>query len=256
MTSARFITIPFSHYCEKARWALDYATIDYVEEGHVPGFHRLAVRRAKSAHSSVPVLVVDDRSLGDSRDILAWANARAPAGREIYPTDEALKAEVLALENRFDTELGPHIRRVLYFHVLSHTRLAFEFMDPRTPLWERAALRATSPLLFRGMRRFMRIDRSTAEVSLMRVQGVFDEVEARMADGRRFLVGDRFTAADLTFAALVGLAVMPSGHFVRFPNLDVLPRAARQILEDIQARPLAAYVARMYGDHRPRPRAG
>ncbi len=35
--SRRLLTIPISHYCEKARWALDRAGLDYVEERHVQG---------------------------------------------------------------------------------------------------------------------------------------------------------------------------------------------------------------------------
>ena len=42
----RLITIPISHYCEKARWALERAGLPYREERHVQGIHRLAARRA------------------------------------------------------------------------------------------------------------------------------------------------------------------------------------------------------------------
>jgi glutathione S-transferase len=35
----RLITIPVSHYCEKARWALTKLKLPYVEEAHMPPFH-------------------------------------------------------------------------------------------------------------------------------------------------------------------------------------------------------------------------
>jgi len=44
--SARLITIPFSHYCEKARWALELCGIAYEEDGHLPVFHYAATLRA------------------------------------------------------------------------------------------------------------------------------------------------------------------------------------------------------------------
>ena len=39
---------------------------------------------------------------------------------------------------------------------------------------------------------------------------VFERMNARLADGRRYLVGDRFTAADLVFAAVAASAVVPA----------------------------------------------
>jgi glutathione S-transferase len=42
----RLVTIPISHYCEKARWALDRAGVPYREEAHIQAVHRLATRRA------------------------------------------------------------------------------------------------------------------------------------------------------------------------------------------------------------------
>ena len=46
MVQPRLVTIPISHYCEKARWALERAGIGYREEPHVQGIHQLAARRA------------------------------------------------------------------------------------------------------------------------------------------------------------------------------------------------------------------
>jgi glutathione S-transferase len=248
--TARLITVPFSHFCEKARWALDHAQVDYVEEGHVPGFHRLAVWRSGSTKSSVPVLIADGAVLGDSSDILAWADTKAAAERGLYPKDEATKREVVALEDRLDEELGPNIRRVLYFHILPRPRLAFDLMDQRTPFWQRAALRVGFPFLFFGMRRFMIIDARTAEESRGHVLRLLDTVDALLADGRRFLVGDRLTAADVTLASLAGPAVMPAEHSVRFPSPKAFPAPAADLLRDVQARPVADYIRRMYALYR------
>ena len=71
----RLVTIPISHYCEKARWALERAGIPYREERHVQGIHRIASRRAGGA-GTVPVLVTPDGPLGESDEILAWIDER------------------------------------------------------------------------------------------------------------------------------------------------------------------------------------
>jgi len=79
----RLITLPISHYCEKARWALERAGIAYREERHVQLIHRVAVRRAGGG-STVPVLVTADGAIADSREILVWVDARTPDGGRLF----------------------------------------------------------------------------------------------------------------------------------------------------------------------------
>jgi glutathione S-transferase len=248
---ATLITIPFSHYCEKARWALDWAGVPYVEQGHVPGFHRVAVRRAGSPRTSVPVLVSGDRVLSDSTDILDFADAQAPSSRKLYPTDAGAKADVEALVADFDKRFGPNIRRVLYFYLLPRRELCFALMDQRTPAGERALPRITFPLLRAGMRRFMSVEEPRAMESKDETLRVLDAMEKRLGGSRPYLVGDRFTAADLTFASLVAPAIMPLEHSIRFPSVDELPGPAADLVRDVQTRPIATYVRRVYREHRP-----
>ena len=80
----RLVTIPISHYCEKARWALERAGIPYREERHVQGIHRVAARRAGGGHT-VPVLVTPEGALGESEDILRWVDGRTPPGAAAVP---------------------------------------------------------------------------------------------------------------------------------------------------------------------------
>src|SRR5262252_4614091 len=101
---AILITVPLSHFCEKARWALDRAGVAYHEEAHAPLLHRRATSRAGG--SEVPVLIHGDRCFTDSTDILVHLDARR-GGDWLYPRDAAARREVDALEERFDTELGP-----------------------------------------------------------------------------------------------------------------------------------------------------
>src|SRR5271168_4965983 len=110
------ITIPFSHFCEKGRWALDATGVGYREEGHLPIAHRRAVRRARGRRT-VPVLVLEDgRVLDDSPLIVRFANDAAPESRKILPPEGPLRDEVLALERQFDFDFAPDVRRFVYFH--------------------------------------------------------------------------------------------------------------------------------------------
>ena len=80
---ARLITIPISHFCEKARWALDRAGVEYVEQRHLQVIHVLAARRAGGGRT-VPVLVTaEGRVCPESSDILRWADTQVAPERRL-----------------------------------------------------------------------------------------------------------------------------------------------------------------------------
>jgi glutathione S-transferase len=214
------VTIPFSHFCEKARWALDAAGLGYREEGHCPGFHRPAVRRV-GGRSSVPVLVLDDGVvLGDSPLIVAYADANAEARCKLLPAGGSDREEALALERHLDFEFAPEVRRFAYFHLLPNRRETIGLFDVRTPGVERLALRVVFPLLRRFMKRFMNIDEATALESRDRLRRVLDGIDRRLSDGRPYLMGDRFGAVDIAFAAFASPLVLPRCHPALGPWLE------------------------------------
>src|SRR4051812_2949036 len=95
----RLITIPISHYCEKARWALERVGIPYREERHVQGIHQLAARHAGGG-ITVPVLVTPDGVLRESAEILAWVDKRTPPEHRLFPAEPGARSEVELLCRR------------------------------------------------------------------------------------------------------------------------------------------------------------
>ncbi|HEX7609876.1 MAG TPA: glutathione S-transferase N-terminal domain-containing protein, partial [Solirubrobacteraceae bacterium] len=131
----RLVTIPISHYCEKARWALDRAPIAYREERHVQGVHRLAARRAGGG-ATVPVLVTPEAVIADSADILAWVDERLEPERRLYPEEPGGLREVRELCARLDGVLGPAGRRLIYVHMFAQHELMLDFNNQGVPRWE------------------------------------------------------------------------------------------------------------------------
>jgi len=222
---AVLITMPHSHYAEKARWALDRVALPYREEPHVPLFHRLATGR--HGGGSVPVLVHGAGRFVDSTDIVVHADAVC-GGDLLYPREPALRREVEALEARFDDELGPHTRRWAYAQLLPETRLLRQAMSRGVPRLEASVLSVMMPVVLNLIRSRLRITPESAQRSLERVHGIFREVDERLADGRRYLVGERFTAADLTFAALAAPVLFPAGNRAAYLALDEAPAGMRE----------------------------
>jgi glutathione S-transferase len=243
------ITIPISHYCEKARWALERAGVRYLERAHLQLIHRVAVWRARGGRT-VPVLVCDDRVLADSAQIVDWADALAPSGKRLYPDDPAAAAETRELEREFDERLGPQGRLWMYDALRGRREIAIAYACTGVPAWERRAFPFAYPVVTRVIDRYLGITPAAAARSEAEVRAVFAAVAERLADGRPYLCGDRFTAADLTFAALAASVLMPPQYGVPLPQPEELPKRMAAVVRELRAHPAGAHALAMFRTER------
>jgi glutathione S-transferase len=243
---ATLLTIPLSHYCEKARWALDRAALPYREAAHAPLFHFLATKR--HAGGSVPVLVHGANNFTDSTKILMHVDSLC--GEELYPLDPALRSEVVALEELFDTKLGPHVRRWAYSHLLSQPKLLRTIWSSGVPRFEANVLTMLAPLVRRLVRSAYGVTPQGGQRSLERIDEVFREVEQVLRHGKRFLVGDRFSAADLTFAALAAPLLLPPECRAAHPALEVVPAAMREEILRLRETDAGRFALRLFSEER------
>jgi glutathione S-transferase len=244
------LTIPISHYCEKARWALDRAGIPYREKRHIQGVHMVAARRAGGG-ITVPVLITPDGVLAESADILDWVDERTPPDRRLLPADAAERAEVEALSQRFDEKLGPHGRRLMYVHILKDKELVLSFNNAGVPGWEDRAIRWGWPVVVQFAKRRLEIEPGIERHDEATVWREFDFAAELLADGREFFCGDRFTAADLTFAALAAPMVVPPEYTVELPQPGPgMPPEPLRIVERAREHPAGQHALRMFREHR------
>ncbi len=242
----RLLTIPISHFCEKARWALERAGLDYREERHVQGVNRIVSRRA-GGHGTLPVLICEAGVLAESEDILRFADGHVPAQRRLFPDGAP---EIAALCRELDAGLGPDGRRMIYAHMLPRKQLMLRYNDTGVPAWEDRMMRALFPVAARWGARELEVRPDTLERDRPRVLAAFDGIAERLADGRPYLCGERFTAADLTFAALAAALVLPPEYGTPLPQPGELPEpVAREVLA-FRAHPAGTFALRMFATER------
>jgi glutathione S-transferase len=243
------ITIPISHYCEKARWALDRAGIAYRERAHLQVIHWIFVARA-GGRKTAPVLVWGDRVFADSAEIVEEASARAQPDRALFPDDPVAATEVRGLQRDYDKFLGLEGRRWMYFNLRGRRDIAMAYACTGVPAWQRRGLPLLYPLAARIIDRYLGITLASAERAEDEVNAVFDRVAERLGDGRPYLCGERFSAADLTFASLAAPLLMPPEYGVPLPQPYELPPAMAAKVREFRTHPAGAHALKMFREER------
>lgn len=243
------VTIPFSHYCEKARWVLERAGLEFEERKYMPVLHMSAT--LPLGGRSVPLLRAGSETFADSTDIALYVDSLLGEDARLYPVDDASRTEVLALEDSFDRRLGPHSRRWVYFHLLGDRKRAMDFMGPSATKNQIRLFGAGFPVLTFMMKSVMRITPESAERSLRYARGVFHTVSERLSDGRRFLLGDRLSIADVTFASLGAPLVFPRNYGGSTQRgLGEVPAPLAGDVEAFRNTPAGRFVLRIYDENR------
>ncbi len=259
-TPLRLHTITFSHYVEKVRWCMDRLGIAYEEVPNAGILGVLLTGRTVPSLEIPPGLT----RIGDSPRILRylWGEyaGRLPAGRTDFLAPTAVALE---LERYFDQRLGNDVRVWVYSRIFARRDLTLRswgIEEPRVPGWQRALLRAGTPLLRFAVRRMLGVHPARASRALERTREAFDRVDALLADGRRYLAGDALSFADITFASLAALAVLPpeyAGRAIQGRRLAIeeLEPDWRAEVEAFRARPAGQFVLRLYREERLAPAA-
>jgi glutathione S-transferase len=183
--------------------------------------------------------------------ILEWADARTDPDRRLFGGSAGERAELSALCNRFDELLGPAGRRLVYVHLFAGEReLMLRFNDQGVPAWEDRVLRAGLPLFEKLVERVLEIRHGVERADEEIVWRELDRVAGLLSDGRPYLLGECFTAADLTFAALCAPVLMPPGYGVELPQPELLPEDTARLVLRAREHPAGAHAMRMYAEHR------
>ncbi len=243
------VTIPISHYGERARWALDRSIVAYREQHHLQFFGWIPAFRY-GRKKTLPVLVTDDGVLDDSGEIVRFAHER---GARLYPEDPARRAEVESLERELVAGFGVETRRVAYDWFFQNLEPCLPYNAGRAPDYQVATLRALRRPASIVARRYLRVRDAEVERGKELVRRTMDAIGARIADGRRYLFGDRFSAADLAFATMAAPALGPAQYAVALPPDELIAPAGLVWMREMRAHPAGVFALRLW-EERPTPR--
>jgi len=244
----RLVILQPSHFCEKARWALQRYSIAFDVDTQSPGFHRLVTK----GKGSTPSLLLPDGSYQDeSTLILRWCDEQKQSTLKpkLFPDD--CEATVSAECAAFDSGLGPDARLFVYAYSLDSPQI-YDTLMTNVPWWQKALMAMGLWYIVKGvMRKDMNITTENGQAALERLRLEFQRVGKLLDDGRQFLHGGKFTAADLSFAALSApvLGIVYGDHSVHSNPADV-PQEIKDVIAELRATPAGIFALRVWETQR------
>jgi glutathione S-transferase len=236
-----------SHYCEKARWALDHFGIAHRVQHVMAGQHRRIAKKLGASRGSVPFLQAGNQVVVGSSAIIDWAEthraATAPSLTGNAPD------QVRAIEKRLDDIVGVHVRRFFYSDALTENPKSVRpIFSNGLPVFQRLAVIMTWSKIVAFMKQAMDLGPAQREESRAILESELGWLDDLLADGRPFLTGSEFTRADLTAAALLAPVVDPKEHPMH--GLVPFPTNVAATMDAWAERPSLRLVREIYSTRR------
>ncbi len=225
--SIKLITMYGSPWSERVRWALAFKGLSYEKENYEPGVDEEKIKKL-TGQAMVPVLIASEKVIPDSSAILDWLEETRPEPA-LLPKSAKERAMVTLWEEIALNALGPHGRTLITGRLL----------------------RIDDPEAQKGGKYFAEkygYSESEEEQSRLTLTRILTSLRDTL-NGRQYLVGDTFTRADVTVAAmLMVLKAAPQEYFVFTPELRFV--YLDQLGDDPAFAPVFAWRDEMYKRHR------
>ncbi|HEY1690363.1 MAG TPA: glutathione S-transferase family protein [Solirubrobacteraceae bacterium] len=239
--------IEVSHFSEKARWALQIKSVEHERRAPPPGLHiPLALWLTRGRSGTLPILAIDGQRFTDSTAIIAALEERFP-DPPLYPAEPRERERALELEDFFDRRLGPTIRRLVWHELRRDPERLSAVAAQAAPAFSNRTATPYARLLAAGTSlRYGAGSERAAQQATSKVLAVLDRLETELGDNK-YLVGDRFSVADLTAASLLYPLALPA----QAPKqIKEMPARYERMRTELSSRPGYRWVQEIYAKHR------
>jgi len=212
MAKPHLISLSYSPWSERARWALDHHKVRYRRSEHLPmvgePLLRLRARRL-TGRVTVPLLMHDGAVITDSYDIARYAET-VGSGEPLFPTQHIAAIEAW---NRTSDETLALARSIITFKTGASAEAKQEALPPFVP----AALRRyAEPVAAMGVAFFVRKYRLDASAVERATEGIEKTLKSlREALSGRPTLFETFTFADIAMATVLQAVEPVDNQFIR-----------------------------------------
>ncbi|GJM14984.1 MAG: hypothetical protein DHS20C13_03110 [Thermodesulfobacteriota bacterium] len=198
--------------------------------------------------TTLPILIVDGEAIQGSANIIDWAeNQSDDPEKSLIPSTDLDKC--LEVEKHLDEVAGVHARRFYYSEALMDSPAEVRQIFARDlTFFNKMALRGSWSMVRKLMIQEMDLGKEQREDSKKIIERELEWLDDMLSDGREFLIGGKFSRADLTAASLLAVIAKPKKHPVY--NDIPLPPKMKADMETWQERPAIKWVNRIYSQYR------
>jgi glutathione S-transferase len=246
--SAAVIMFPPSLDCALARFLLAYYGVAYEERRHTVIFTFIpTLWYGRTLY--FPLLFGGGYpTLASVQAMIDHFDPRCPDGRNLQLAG-ADAAQVAKDWKQFHESLGTAVTAFAYFYLLPLRSAMIRPLTEGTPALETWAVRLAYPLFAGFIRLSLKLSESGAQQALGQIRDIVRSVDGRLADGRRFLVGGRFSLSDMSLANALAPLVLAPQYGGPLPTFDQMPPVVQAVVREVQATPAGQFALRMYRDH-------
>jgi len=234
-----------SHFCEKARWALDYKGVQYRIRNLLPGLHRYALRRI-AKDTTLPVLSMAGMHIQGSNHIIDFLDQAIPT-KSLTPADPGLRAEAQHWETFATNQLGTPLSVFYYSHMLECPDLLRQRYSQNGPWYGPLYFAITFRRICQRIRELYKVNPSSADQSRAILEAAIQKLEQHLQT-RSYLAGDKFSRADLSVAAL--LSPIATAAKLAAKNHNSYPAGFTEFRVQLASSPVIQWVNRLYQMHR------
>lgn len=240
---------PLSHFCEKARWLLDHKELDYTAQNLTPGLHRFMIH-FRTGQRQLPVLRDKNTWVADSTKIAIYLDQHYPEHTLIRKEPE-LRERILKIDD-LTQQLGIHMRRWLFYYILNGERSnAMDIL-----IGEKGVLRDfekwSIPMLKTAILKFHDINENSMRASKHIIDDLIIKFEAELQQNQShdYMVGERFTLADISVCSMLAPLLMINGTPWEIDHRYELPIEILDFRAQIRQSMLGQYVQKIYENER------
>ncbi len=248
----RVISFPPSADSEVGRWVLHHYGIEFDEERNTVPFILVAV--GLHGGSKFPLFLSETLNISGARAIVDYFELIVSPERKLVP--KGRENDIAKAWQDYNATLGSAMVTWAYTHLLPLKAIMIRPLSLGTPAYQRFMVRYLYWLPKTFLWRSLKLSPEAAAAAEPVIRKTFEDVSDKLADGRRYLLGDRFSIADLLFAVAGAPVVLPQGYGGYqnkpgpIPTFDQFPKDAQALIQEVSATEAGKFILRIYQKER------